>query len=394
GIPSSAVLSSLRFFHSPALPLLYFLPLALSHSPLAPPSLPIPQSTTFSTYSSSLSPLPTIESLSQPSASSLPSHFPFTNAFKSSSNSRITRFRSLSQIVGSLGPLLATGVSAGSRVESDERECPAEHVRSDSEFEDDDLDAAITASLIESPPRPSFPLSASGSTSASTSTIFPPTTGAPEFRHSSTQSQPLPTLTQAHEWTEVVSKAAKRQGRPKKILTSEELALQEAELRRKKLKREDVLLRAGRSKFDFVTEIVSRVAITSVAFRPNSSKLAIRGADGKIHHYASSSKPTLIPSHFPFQTARENSLAFNASGTQLAAGSLDESIRVYHLEKPSVVDTTKTVHRGGVTSSLWEGESVVVSAGADGALRTLPTPHEDFEAKKAETGFSILQARQ
>ncbi|KAK4700051.1 WD repeat-containing protein 1 (actin-interacting protein 1), partial [Phenoliferia sp. Uapishka_3] len=124
-------------------------------------------------------------------------------------------------------------------------------------------------------------------------------------------------------------------------------------------------------KFDFVAEIVLRVAITSVVFSPDSSKLAIGGADGKIHLYATSSTPTLIHSRFSFQTARVNSLAFNASGTQLAAGSLDESVRVYHLEKPSVVDTAKNVHRGGVASLLWEGESVVVSAGADGAVRKL-----------------------
>jgi WD40 repeat protein len=112
-------------------------------------------------------------------------------------------------------------------------------------------------------------------------------------------------------------------------------------------------------------------------------------------------------------SARVTSLAFSPSGSHLAASSLDESIRIYSVKSPStilslknlcvfshlaflilslslslsclVVSRTRTPfvncglihdfayyrHRGGANKVVWAGEDQVVSAGADGMIRTL-----------------------
>lgn len=99
-------------------------------------------------------------------------------------------------------------------------------------------------------------------------------------------------------------------------------------------------------------------------------KLAVGGTDGKILLFEVSTQ-ALLHARFSFQSARVNSLAFDVSGARLAAGSLDESIRVYSLAAPSTVLTAKNVHRGGVASVLWESDDVLVSGGADGAVKKL-----------------------
>lgn len=89
-------------------------------------------------------------------------------------------------------------------------------------------------------------------------------------------------------------------------------------------------------------------------------------------------------------SARVTSLAFSPSGTHLAASSLDESIRVYSLKSPSSILSLKNLcvpflvllsreadnwivrrHKGGASKVCWAGEGKLVSAGADGTIRTL-----------------------
>lgn len=91
-------------------------------------------------------------------------------------------------------------------------------------------------------------------------------------------------------------------------------------------------------------------------------------------------------------TARVQSLAFNLEGTHLAAASLDESVRVYSLARPSATLVLKNLyvlllpllsdeavlnvplprsHRGGARSALWAGPSKLATAGADGTIRIL-----------------------
>ena len=79
---------------------------------------------------------------------------------------------------------------------------------------------------------------------------------------------------------------------------------------------------------------------------------------------------TLLLSRWVHQTGRVQAVRWNSQGTHLAAGSLDESIRVYSLANPGDVASAKNAHRGGVATLLWAADGVLVSGGADGALKT------------------------
>ncbi|KAI5474714.1 actin cortical patch component [Pseudohyphozyma bogoriensis] len=113
-----------------------------------------------------------------------------------------------------------------------------------------------------------------------------------------------------------------------------------------------------------------RGAVTAVAFSGDGKKLAAGRTDGKIYLYDFPSL-TLIHARFTFQSARINALAFSPSDLHLASASLDESIRVYSIEKPGNVIHAKNVHRGGVSSLLWEDKETIVSGGADAAVKRL-----------------------
>ncbi|KAL8292465.1 hypothetical protein RQP46_001077 [Phenoliferia psychrophenolica] len=127
---------------------------------------------------------------------------------------------------------------------------------------------------------------------------------------------------------------------------------------------------ATKGTFDLVAELTLRVAVTACAFSPDSTKLAVGGTDGKILLFETATH-ALLHARFSFQSARVNSLAFDAAGGRLAAGSLDESVRVYDLASPANVLSAKNVHRGGVAVVVWENEGVLVSGGADGAVKKL-----------------------
>lgn len=68
-------------------------------------------------------------------------------------------------------------------------------------------------------------------------------------------------------------------------------------------------------------------------------------------------------------TAKIHALAFNSSGTHLASASLDESVRIFSVDKPALVLSTKNAHRGGVSSIVWVGQGELASAGFDGAIK-------------------------
>lgn len=81
------------------------------------------------------------------------------------------------------------------------------------------------------------------------------------------------------------------------------------------------------------------------------------------------STQSLVHSRFVENTAKIHALAFNPAGTHLASASLDESVRIFSLEKPAIVLSTKNAHRGGVSSLVWVGEKRLATAGFDGAVK-------------------------
>ncbi|GAA5909815.1 hypothetical protein JCM6882_002684 [Rhodosporidiobolus microsporus] len=117
-----------------------------------------------------------------------------------------------------------------------------------------------------------------------------------------------------------------------------------------------------------------RAQATALAFAPEEKDgkliLAVGLATGKVPLYDVKSGD-IVQSRWSDITARLSSLAFNAEGTHLAAASLDESVRVYSLAKPSKILTLKNLHRGGANSVAWAGPSQLASAGADGVIRVL-----------------------
>ncbi|GAA5855376.1 hypothetical protein JCM8547_009055 [Rhodosporidiobolus lusitaniae] len=117
-----------------------------------------------------------------------------------------------------------------------------------------------------------------------------------------------------------------------------------------------------------------RAQATAFAFAPEEKDgkkiLAVGLATGKIPLYDVNSGE-IVQARWSDITARVQSLAFNPDGTHLVAASLDESVRVYSLDKPSTVLSLKNLHKGGARSAVWAGPSKIASAGADGTMRIL-----------------------
>ncbi|BGP31629.1 WD40 repeat-like protein [Rhodotorula toruloides] len=112
---------------------------------------------------------------------------------------------------------------------------------------------------------------------------------------------------------------------------------------------------------------------TAVAFPPEESGekvVAIGLATGKVPLY-SVETGEIVNARWADISARVTSLAFSPSGAHLAASSLDESIRVYSPKSPSSILSLKNLHKGGASKVCWAGEGKLVSAGADGTIRTL-----------------------
>ncbi|TKA51057.1 hypothetical protein B0A53_05852 [Rhodotorula sp. CCFEE 5036] len=116
-----------------------------------------------------------------------------------------------------------------------------------------------------------------------------------------------------------------------------------------------------------------RAQPTALAFPPEeggAGVVAIGLATGKVPLYSVESGE-IVNARWSDISARVTSLAFSPSGSHLAASSLDESIRIYSVKSPSTILSLKNLHRGGANKVVWAGEDQVVSAGADGMIRTL-----------------------
>ncbi|GAA6050272.1 hypothetical protein JCM3770_002764 [Rhodotorula araucariae] len=123
--------------------------------------------------------------------------------------------------------------------------------------------------------------------------------------------------------------------------------------------------------------IALRANATALAFAPpphagaeGERVIAVGLQTGKVPLYDFESGE-LVQSRWADIAARVTSLAWSPAGRRLAAGSLDESVRVYDPQAPGTILSLKNLHRGGVNKVAWAGEDTLVSAGADGAIRVL-----------------------
>ncbi|EEH38076.2 actin-interacting protein [Paracoccidioides lutzii Pb01] len=113
---------------------------------------------------------------------------------------------------------------------------------------------------------------------------------------------------------------------------------------------------------------VSRDAVTSLAFSPNSSMLAVGDSRGRIVVYRTADG-TIVTDRWTSHTARINSLAWNSEGSHLASGSLDTRIFVWSLACPGEWLTVAHAHQEGVNGVVWiTDRTKIASVGADAAL--------------------------
>ena len=100
-------------------------------------------------------------------------------------------------------------------------------------------------------------------------------------------------------------------------------------------------------------------------------------------------KETLVSSKWTNHTGRITSLAFSENGERIVSGGLDEAIYVWHVKKtlkniPIKVGPYllygedadwQNAHPGGVSGVSWSGgNEKIISAGADGCVRTWTVP--------------------
>ncbi|BEI85281.1 hypothetical protein CcaverHIS002_0506820 [Cutaneotrichosporon cavernicola] len=114
--------------------------------------------------------------------------------------------------------------------------------------------------------------------------------------------------------------------------------------------------------------------VLSLAFSLDGSLLAAGDAAGRIVLIDAKANKVLVSSRWTFHTGRVASLAFSPSGKRLASGGADESIYIWNPEKVVRNVPIKNAHPGGVSGVAWENDTRVVSAGADGCVRTWEVP--------------------
>ncbi|CAG8513867.1 5816_t:CDS:10, partial [Cetraspora pellucida] len=113
----------------------------------------------------------------------------------------------------------------------------------------------------------------------------------------------------------------------------------------------------------------NRGAITTIAYSPNGSLLAVGDSQGKIYVYDANSKTVTI-SGWVFHTARIYSIAWSPDNLHLVSGSLDTNIYVWSVEKPSNRIAIKGAHQVSVSGVTFLDNNTVSSVGQDACLKT------------------------
>lgn len=113
----------------------------------------------------------------------------------------------------------------------------------------------------------------------------------------------------------------------------------------------------------------STAGITSLAFSPDSSHLAVGNSSGKIHVYYTSSWE-IATDRWSAHTARVTSISWNEEGTQAVSGALDTNIHVWSLKNPGKRVKAANAHKDGVNGVCWvDGGNKVASVGGDAAVK-------------------------
>ncbi|GAB2228607.1 hypothetical protein Droror1_Dr00022727 [Drosera rotundifolia] len=113
-----------------------------------------------------------------------------------------------------------------------------------------------------------------------------------------------------------------------------------------------------------------RGAITVIRYSPDVSMFASGDANREAVVWDRSSREVKI-NNMLYHNARLNCLAWSPDSSMVATGSLDTSVIIYEIDKPaSARMTIKGAHLGGVYGVVFSDESIVISSGEDGCVRS------------------------
>jgi WD40 repeat protein len=120
------------------------------------------------------------------------------------------------------------------------------------------------------------------------------------------------------------------------------------------------------------TETVLRRAtapISTVAFSPSGTKLAVGAGNGKIYAYEATADWKIITDRWSAHTARITCLAWDESEKHAASGSLDTNVMVWSTEDPAKRIKALNAHKDGVAGVAWGKNGKVISAGGDASIK-------------------------
>lgn len=110
--------------------------------------------------------------------------------------------------------------------------------------------------------------------------------------------------------------------------------------------------------------------ISSLAFAPDGSHLAVGLANGKVFAYAASgSSWSLETNRWSAHTARVTSISWSPDGKKAVSGGLDTNVFVWSLADPGKRIKALGAHKEGVGAVVWADEGRVVSCGSDAAVK-------------------------
>ncbi|MDI2127612.1 WD40 repeat domain-containing serine/threonine protein kinase [Yinghuangia seranimata] len=125
----------------------------------------------------------------------------------------------------------------------------------------------------------------------------------------------------------------------------------------------------------YITTLADTGSAKAVAFHPDSTGLALAGEDGTITRWTISTRSRLdaLPSAFA-ASARPpaaNAVAWNASGSIVAAGYADNTVRVWELARPGSPPETFASHTDPVTCLAFSpvAPSLLVSGSSDHTVK-------------------------
>jgi WD40 repeat protein len=117
--------------------------------------------------------------------------------------------------------------------------------------------------------------------------------------------------------------------------------------------------------FTAVATLETRSPVSSVAYSAAGDALAVGDAGRQVELWERGSWENRIRGKWVFHTSKITTLSWSPNGAFLASGSVDESIIIWNVAKPSAKKIISFTHTGGVSGLAWGSDDSLVSAGAD-----------------------------